>query len=315
MDKTKKIIVTGAAGLLGQNLILMLHEKGYTNIIAIDKNKKNLAILKRLNNAITTIEADLSKDGNWADAFENTDTVLMLHAQITGLYREEFINNNIVATEKVLGQIKKSNISYTVHISSSVVNSVAKDYYTDTKKEQETLVLKSKIPCCILRPTLMFGWFDPKHLGWLSRFMERAPVFPVPGNGKYLRQPLYSRDFCRVIIAAMEKQRVGETFDIVGQEEINYIDIIRSIKRIKHLKTCIIKIPYHLFYCLLKCYAVFNKKPPFTADQLTSLTAGDYFTGVDYEKCFNIKATPLNQAFEETYTHPEYSQIILERCE
>ena len=31
----------------------------------------------------------------------------------------------------------------------------------------------------------MFGWFDRKHLGWLARFMTRAPVFPVPGHGRY----------------------------------------------------------------------------------------------------------------------------------
>ena len=41
----------------------------------------------------------------------------------------------------------------------------------------------------------MFGWFDRKHLGWLARFMCRVPVFPIPGSGEYLRQPLYVGDF------------------------------------------------------------------------------------------------------------------------
>jgi len=31
----------------------------------------------------------------------------------------------------------------------------------------------------------MFGWFDRKHLGWLSRFMKKVPVFPIPGHGHY----------------------------------------------------------------------------------------------------------------------------------
>ena len=47
----------------------------------------------------------------------------------------------------------------------------------------------------------MFGWFDRKHLGWLARFMQRAPVFPIPGDGRYLRQPLYVGDLCNVIAA------------------------------------------------------------------------------------------------------------------
>ena len=77
----------------------------------------------------------------------------------------------------------------------------------------------------------MFGWFDRKHLGWLARFMERAPVFPIPGNGRYLRQPLYVGDFCNIIISCIEKPLPGKTFNISGQEKIDYIDLIKGVKR------------------------------------------------------------------------------------
>jgi len=88
-----------------------------------------------------------------------------------------------------------------VHASSSVVHSAADDHYVRSKTEQEAMVRGAGVRHCVLRPTLMFGWFDPKHLGWLSRFMERVPFFPVPGHGRYMRQPLYNRDFCRAILA------------------------------------------------------------------------------------------------------------------
>jgi hypothetical protein len=57
-------------------------------------------------------------------------------------------------------------------ISSSVVNSMAVDNHTETKKAQETLVAACGISQVVLRPTLMFGWFDRKHIGWLARFMS-----------------------------------------------------------------------------------------------------------------------------------------------
>lgn len=313
LQKHERIIITGAAGLVGQNLVLLMREQGYTNIIAIDKHTHNLQILKSLNPNITIVEADLAQKGDWQNIFEGAAAAAILHAQITGLDSNDFLKNNITATEWVVEAIKKYNVPFSVHISSSVVNSVANDDYTNTKKLQEKFVLESGIPCCVLRPTLMFGWFDPKHLGWLSRFMEKVPVFPIPGHGKYLRQPLYSRDFCRVIIAALEQQPNGKIFDIVGAEQIDYIDIIRQIKQIKQLNTKIVKIPYHLFYYLLKLYACFSSKPPFTADQLTALTAGDYFTGIDMQEVFGIIPTPLYEAFKESYAHPQYSGIVLER--
>jgi nucleoside-diphosphate-sugar epimerase len=315
MNKTDKIIVTGAAGLVGQNLVVLLVEEGYTNIVAMDKNPTRLKMLSKLNPSVSAVEADIAVPGPWQKEIEGAAMVLALHAEITGLRIEPFIRNNITATKLLLDEIKKHTIPFSVHIGSSVVHSKADDHYTNTKKEQEKLILDSGVPCSLLRPTLMFGWFDPKHFGWLSRFMERAPVFPIPGNGRYLRQPLYSRDFCRVIVSAMEQQQAGGVFDIVGTEEVDYIDIIRAIKKVKNLKTCIVKIPYHLFYCLLKFYALFSKTPPFTADQLAALTAGDYFKGVDIASVFGVTPTPFEQALTETFTDQRYSNLQLERDE
>ena len=190
MDTQKKIILPGGAGLVGQNLVARLKDRGYRNIIVLDKHPTNVDILRRIQPDITVEQVDLSLSGDWTQHFEGADTVVMLQAQIGGNDYQEFVRNNITASQKILDAIKAHRVPQLVHISSSVVESVADDFYTNTKKDQEKLVLESGIPCPILRPTLMFGWFDRKHLGWLSRFMQKVPVFPIPGDGKYMRQPL-----------------------------------------------------------------------------------------------------------------------------
>jgi nucleoside-diphosphate-sugar epimerase len=310
---TDKIILTGAAGLVGQNLIVQLQEAGYRNLVAIDKHAYNLGVLKRLHPEVITILADLAEPGPWEDIFAHAAGLVMLQAQITGKTASLFIRNNIDSTTRILDAAHKHHLPYIVHISSSVVNSVAQDDYTKTKRQQEQMVIQSGIKHCILRPTLMFGWFDPKHLGWLSRFMEKIPIFPIPSHGRYARQPLYNKDFCKVIIHCLEQQPEGNIYDIVGDTTIDYVDIIRTIKQVKRLKTWIVHIPYWLFYFLLKVYALFSRQPPFTASQLTALTAGDYFTGVDTEKTFGIKQTPFTQAIQETFSDPRYSGIVLKR--
>lgn len=63
-------------------------------------------------------------------------------------------------------------------------------------------------------------------------------MFPIPGDGKYLRQPLYARDMARIIIAAMEKRPDGGHFNIVGKDEVYYIDIIREIKKSDGVTYC-----------------------------------------------------------------------------
>jgi nucleoside-diphosphate-sugar epimerase len=313
IDKHSKLVLTGAAGLVGQNLIVELKAQGYNNLVAIDKHEYNLGILRQLHPDVQAIHADLAEDGRWTDAFAGAACVVQLHAQITGKHTELFTRNNIDATKRVLEATRRHDVPYLVHISSSVVVSVADDDYTNTKKVQEKLVIESGIAHCVLRPTLMFGWFDPKHLGWLSRFMAKTPVFPIPGDGRYMRQPLYERDFCRCIARCIETQPEGDIYDVVGDTRIDYVDIIKTIKQAKGLRTLIVHIPYGLFHFLLRVYAVFSGKPPFTADQLKALTAGDEFHGIDTEKVFGFRQTPFADAIRESYCDLRYSSIVLKR--
>lgn len=312
MNKAIKIVLPGAAGLVGQNLVVQLKKQGYTNLVAIDKHTNNLAVLKNLHPDVLCIEADLAEHGAWESVFSGADVVVMLQAQIGAPTLDPFIRNNVTATQNILEVMKREAIPYLVHISSSVVNSVANDFYTNTKKEQEKIVRASGITQCILRPTLMYGWFDRKHLGWLSRFMEKVPVFPIPGHGRYMRQPLYEKDFCNIIISAIEKQPQNQAFNITGRDEVDYIDIIRTIKRVKNIKTPVVKIPYHLFYFLMWGYALFSKNPPFTTQQLEALVADDHFELIPWWDIFEVQSTPFEQAMHETFNDPIYSQYVLE---
>lgn len=311
-NKEKNILIPGGAGLVGQNLVARLKTRGYKNIVVIDKHEKNLAILKKVQPEITAVFADLSKSGDWERYFESADVVVMLQAQIGGLFYQEFIDNNVTSTKLILDLIKVNHTPLLVHVSSSVVESVADDFYTRSKIEQEKIVMESGIPCPILRPTLMFGWFDRKHLGWLSRFMQKVPFFPIPGHGKFMRQPLYVGDFCNVIISCIEHRGPTGIFNITGLEQINYIDIIQEIKRVTNAKALVIKIPYTVFYCLLWLWAFFDKNPPFTTQQLEALRAKDEFEVIDWPGIFKVPYTPFRKAIEETFSHSIYSKIVLD---
>jgi nucleoside-diphosphate-sugar epimerase len=310
-----KILLTGAAGLVGQNLLLMLREAGYSDLVAMDKQAANLELISRLNHGVHVVKADLAEPGRWEEEFLGCEVIVVLHAQITSINSAAFARNNVVASKLVFDAAKAAKVQYVIHISSSVVNSVADDDYTRTKRIQEKMFRESGLTGCVLRPTLMYGWFDPKHLGWLARFMEKTPVFPVPGDGRYMRQPLYERDFCRAVLWCIQHRPVGKIYDLVGNERIDYIDIIRAIRDVKGLRTPIVHIPYRMFDLLLRMFALFSARPPFTTDQLKALAAGDDFSGVDIEKTFGFKPTPFRDGIRETFCHPVYSKYVVERTD
>ncbi|ADI29623.1 NAD-dependent epimerase/dehydratase family protein [Methylotenera versatilis] len=307
-----KIILPGGAGLVGQNLVACLKAKGYKDIVVLDKHRSNLALLKQVQPDIILEYADLAEPGDWQRHFEGAKVVVMLQAQIGGNDYQEFVRNNVDSTRLVLEAIKINKVPHLVHISSSVVKSAANDYYTQTKKIQENMLLDSGIHCPILRPTLMFGWFDRKHLGWLSRFMKKVPVFPIPGHGCYMRQPLYVGDFCNIIISCIEHKVDDGIYNISGHEKIDYIDIIREIKRATDARVLIIKTPYGLFYLLIWIWGLFDKNPPFTTQQLAALSTKDEFEVIDWPAIFGVSYTPFAKAIDETFNDPLYSKVVLE---
>ncbi len=307
----RKIIITGAAGLVGQNLIARLKANPDNAIVGIDKHPMNTALLRQIHPEIEVIEADLAKKGPWTEALAGADALVLNQAQIGGLNEQEFVDNNVTATKAIAAAMHERTTPYFVHISSSVVNSRADDFYTRTKTIQERFIDTIDIAHVVLRPTLMFGWFDRKHLGWLRRFMDKSPIFPIPGDGKFIRQPLYVGDFAAIIAASLESRITG-TYDISGLEHIDYGALIRLIHDIVEPKATIVHVPYSLFWALLFIYAKFDSNPPFTTSQLEALVIPETFPVIDWPGIFGVKATPLRAALEQTFCDPIYSKFVLE---
>jgi nucleoside-diphosphate-sugar epimerase len=308
---SRKIVVTGAAGLVGQNLIPRLEQRNFGEIVAIDKHPSNTETLRRLHPNLRVIHADLSQPGPWQDEFVGCTHLMNGHAQIGGIYTADYTRNNVTATERVVEAAVRNNVSYAVNISSSAVTSAAHDDYTESKKGQEKVLRESGIKQIVLRPALMFGLFDRKHIGWLGRFMKRTPVFPVPGSGRYIRQPLYVGDFCDVIFNSLDKEITG-TYPVTGVEQIDYIDLMRLVNKTLGSPSHVVRVPYSLFYALLKIYAVFDKNPAFTTRQLEALVTPDVFDLIDWPNIFGVRPTPLQEALQITFCDPKYSQVALD---
>ncbi|MEM4239786.1 MAG: NAD-dependent epimerase/dehydratase family protein [Candidatus Woesearchaeota archaeon] len=297
-----KVVVTGAAGLVGQNLVPMLLAQGY-RITAIDRNP-NINLLKRLHPKVNCIQTDVSYPGKWEREFKDADCVIELHAQIAAQTAKPFERSNIEGVSNVLEICKKYRIKNLIHISSSVVISVAKDEYTRTKRIGEQMVHKSKVPHTILRPPLMFGCFDAKHLGWITRFMEKTPIVPVPGSGKYIRQPLFVNDLCKVIVELTKRKPQNKIYNIIGLEKIPYIDLLKIIAKTRGWHRLFVPLPLWLFGFLLRVYSFVFRKTVFTPDQMRALVAGDEFPVENWCEEFGVRYTPFKEAIWKTWHSP-----------
>ena len=126
-----------------------------------------------------------------------------------------------------------------------------------------------------------------------------------------MRQPLYAGDFADIIASSIENETTG-AYNITGMERIDYIDMIRLLKQATGAKARIVKVPYRLFWTMLKINALRDKNPPFTARQLEALVTPDVFEVIDWPGIFGVRSTPLKEAFYSTFRDPTYAQVALD---
>mgnify|MGYP000604332007 FL=1 len=291
--KENKIIITGGGGFVGRNLIRVMIKEGFKpeNIVVIDKD--NLNFIKKYK--VKIIFADLSEKGKWMNEFKNTDVVINLAAQISSPDYEPFKKNNIESTKNIIEAMKKFKVKKILHFSSAAVLSVRKDFYAETKKEGEKLVINSGLNYCILRPSLMYGPTDDKNVGYLINFARKFHFLPIPGNGKSPRQPIYIDDICRLVIKILNNFPKNKIINVNGKEIIYFRDMVKIIlKEIGGFKFRLF-FPVKLFKIAMILYQKIIGENKFTTDQVDSLTSGDVFEIYPWWEEYNIKTT----SFEE----------------
>lgn len=298
----RNIVITGAGGLVGLNLLTLLQEQ-HVSIIAIDKNQKRVDLIKRLFPQVQAECIDLAQDeSSWEKLFVTAEIIIDLHAQIQDLDPQPYWDNNVYSVEKVVNVAKKYACKHFIHTSSSVVISVSDDLYVETKAAGEKIVVNSGLPITVFRPPLMYGCFDYKHLGFLTSLMEKLPVLPFPGHGRYIRQPLYVLNLCQIIQSAMGMGATNQVHNLIGKEQIYFLDLLRIIKKKRKIHCILLPLPIWLFALLVKTWGMIFGKAPFVKDQILALTAGDVFPLADWETTFNVKYTKFEDAFNDILT-------------
>ena len=125
------------------------------------------------------------------------------------------------------------------------------DEYGKMKIKVEELVRNSGLDYTILRPSMIYGPGSTSFDFILERF-EKIPLFtPIIGNGKSLIRPVHIDDVIEAIVKSMEdKITINKEYELVGGEEVYFIDIINLLKRSKHIEKKNFYVPLAFCYVL-----------------------------------------------------------------
>lgn len=257
-----KILITGGAGFIGSNYAHYRFEKHPEDeIFVLDKltyagNLDNISeLLKEAR--VHFVQGDIADKAFVEDLFakEKFDTVVNFAAEthvdrsITG--PSIFVQTNIVGTHNLLEAARLNGVKRFHQVSTDEVygdlGTDTTDLFTEhthiapncpyaASKASADLLVRSyfetyEMPVTISRCSNNYGpyQFPEKLVPYFFKLISENKPVPVYGDGKNVRDWLYVIDHCRAIDMILEKGKIGDVYNIGGNNERTNLQITKFL--------------------------------------------------------------------------------------
>jgi nucleoside-diphosphate-sugar epimerase len=314
------ILVTGATGFLGHNLIPRLRKAGH-QVRAVVRPSSDVEFLVR--NGVDLAYADDITDSA-AVGRACLGCRAVIHA--AGHFRfwgslPTFWQTNVEGTAAVLSGAVEAGVERFVHISTVVVVGQTQpgqmideshpcnplDPYQRTKLEGEKLVLayhrEQGLPVVILRPGAFYGPWG--HYAFNRLFFEE----PLKGwrikvnGGRHVTFPVFAPDVACAIELALQNGRAGQIYNISGQslshKEVNAI--VSDLAGISHWR---LNIPTRAVVALASIWTMisrYTRREPFYPINMAPYVFQDWIVSSEKaQRELGFTPTPFAKGVETT---------------
>lgn len=307
------ILLTGATGFLGHNLVPCLLTAGY-HVRALVRPTSNVDFLQELGVELAYAD-DITDTLSVAEACVGCDQVI--HA--AGQFRfwgdmPSFWRVNVAGTAAVLEAADQAGVKQFVHVSTiaavgetpgtAVITEETTcrplDAYQRTKFEGERLALayhrERGLPVVVLRPGAFYGpwgryafnrlFFEEPLRGW------RIKV----NNGRHVSFPVFVPDVVQGVMLALRKGQAGEIYNICSQS-LDHNNINATISDLAQISHWRLNIPVAAVLFLAKAWTAlsrYTKKEPFYPTNLAHYVFQDWHVSTaKAEQELGFKPTPF----------------------
>jgi NADH dehydrogenase len=168
---------------------------------------------------------------------------------------------------------RRAGVARIVHLSIANPSIDSPLPYYRGKARVERALAAADVPYSIVRPTWIFGGgrdILANNIAWILRHM---PIFVVPGDGRYLVQPVHVDDLARICVRAAHSAS-DEIIDAAGPDTMPFEDLVRAIRHVLRKNTPILHASPAAMAVLARALGLVVRDVVLTADEIRGLTAG-----------------------------------------
>jgi uncharacterized protein YbjT (DUF2867 family) len=181
---------------------------------------------------------------------------------------------NAVANSRALFEAaRRAGVAHIVHVSIANPSIDSPLPYYRGKAVVEQALAAAGVPYAIVRPTFLFGGgrdILANNIAWILR---RMPLFVVPGDGRYLVQPIHVDDLARICLQAAHG-RSGVIMDAAGPDKMAFEELVRAIGDAVGRRTPLLHAPPAAMAALARALGLVVRDVVLTPDEIRGLTAG-----------------------------------------
>ena len=150
---------------------------------------------------------------------------------------------NAVADSRALFEAaRRAGVARIVHVSIANPSIDSPLPYYRGKALVEQALAAAGVPYAIVRPTFFFGGGRDVLANNIAWILRRMPLFVVPGDGRYLVQPVHIDDFARICLQAAHG-RSDLIMDAAGPDTMSFEELVRAIRDAVGRRTPILHAP------------------------------------------------------------------------
>jgi uncharacterized protein YbjT (DUF2867 family) len=167
---------------------------------------------------------------------------------------------------------RRAGVARIVHVSIANPSLDSPLPYYRGKALVEQALTAADVPYSIVRPTWIFGGRDvlANNIAWILR---RMPIFVVPGDGRYLVQPVHVDDFAHICLRAAHGL-TDVSVDAAGPDTLQFEELVRAIGRTLGRNTPVLHASPAVMAALSHALGFVVRDIVLTADEIRGLTSG-----------------------------------------
>jgi uncharacterized protein YbjT (DUF2867 family) len=168
---------------------------------------------------------------------------------------------------------RRAGVARIVHVSIANPSIDSPLPYYRGKALVEQALAAAGVPYGIVRPTFFFGGGRDILVNNIAWILRRMPLFVVPGDGRYLVQPVHVDDLARICLQAAHG-RSDVIMDAAGPETMSFEELVLAIRDSVGRRTPILHVPPAAMAVLSRALGAVVRDVVLTPDEIRGLTAG-----------------------------------------